>query len=460
MKSAEAFGQYLDLYRANRSLFDGGRPELLRRLNAWGEAALAAAIEHPAKPSDTDVIISEERLFAPDYGVAPGVTATEADLAAAFRCGVPNVNSLLCVVAGDSFRPTDAMLAAMPEGLHVASLRSLSGAEASRAAEIAEQCACRSAAEAVNALFLADGIYIRVDEGVAVERAIQIVNIFNSAKSMLVPRRVIVDVQPGARVKILLCSHTQSTDAVYLSSEVVQIGCGEGAAVELYDIEENNATARRSLTVDARLASRASMVLNATYLRGGESLSSYNIDLVGEGAEANLGGLAITADKQIAGRNVVLRHLAGRCTSRQLFKNALFDSSRGAFGGRIVVSEGAVHTDARQTNRNILIGDEARMATAPQLEIYCDDVKCSHGATTGQLDERALFYMQTRGIPRDEARRMLTEAFMADVVDNISYEVLRQRLHILVEKRLSGAEADCSSCATACHSNPQSPDDK
>lgn len=94
------------------------------------------------------------------------------------------------------------------------------------------------------------------------------------------------------------------------------------------------------------------------------------------------------------------------------------------------------------------------MEASPQLEIYCDEVKCSHGATTGQLDERALFYMQTRGIPRDEAKRMLTQAFMVDVIDNISFEVLRQRLHILVEKRLSGASADCSTCATACHTQP------
>ena len=148
-----------------------------------------------------------------------------------------------------------------------------------------------------------------------------------------------------------------------------------------------------------------------------------------------------------------LTHSSTHGESRQLFKNALFGDARVGFGGRIIVKEGAVFTDAAQNNRNILISPDAHMETSPQLEIYCDEVKCSHGATTGQLDERALFYMQTRGIPAEQARRMLTQAFMADVVDNISYEVLRQRLHILVEKRLSGAPESCSSCSSQCHTS-------
>ena len=125
-------------------------------------------------------------------------------------------------------------------------------------------------------------------------------------------------------------------------------------------------------------------------------------------------------------------------------------SSYGRFEGLVYVAPDAQRTDSQQTSRNITLGADARIETSPQLEIYADDVKCSHGATTGQLDERALFYMQTRGVPVEEARNMLTQAFMADVIDNISFEVLRQRMHMLVEKRLSGATADCSSCA-ACH---------
>ena len=154
---------------------------------------------------------------------------------------------------------------------------------------------------------------------------------------------------------------------------------------------------------------------------------------------------------------MVLTHSGKHGSSRQVFKNALFDSSRGGFSGRIIVDEGAVFTDADQSNRNLLLGDDARMTGAPQLEIYCDEVKCSHGATTGQLDERAIFYMQSRGIPRDEARRMLTQTFMGDVVDTISFEVLRQRIHVLVEKRLSGAETDCNTCATACKNQTELP---
>ncbi|MDE6038656.1 MAG: SufD family Fe-S cluster assembly protein, partial [Paramuribaculum sp.] len=146
---------------------------------------------------------------------------------------------------------------------------------------------------------------------------------------------------------------------------------------------------------------------------------------------------------------VELRHLAPRCTSNQLFKYVLDGQSVGAFGGRILVTPQAKFTDAAQTDRNLLASPDARMHAKPQLEIYNDDVKCSHGATTGQLDAEALFYMRTRGIPEAEARNMLMQAFMADVIDAVAMEELRDRLRHLVERRFNGSDMGCSGCQSA-----------
>ena len=141
-----------------------------------------------------------------------------------------------------------------------------------------------------------------------------------------------------------------------------------------------------------------------------------------------------------------ITHAVPYCTSNELFKNVLDDHAVGAFSGRILVKEDAQKTAAYQTNRNLCATREARMYSKPQLEIYADDVKCSHGMTTGQLDETALFYMQSRGIPRDEARMLLSVAVTADVIDYVRLDALKDRLHKLVEKRFRGELERCAGC--------------
>ena len=139
-------------------------------------------------------------------------------------------------------------------------------------------------------------------------------------------------------------------------------------------------------------------------------------------------------------------HRVSDCTSSELFKYVLDDSSTGAFAGKVLVRHGAQHTESQQTNRNICLTREARMFTQPQLEIYADDVKCSHGATVGQLDEKAMFYMQQRGIPMEESRMMLMQAFVGEVIGKVSLEPLRDRLNRLVEKRFRGELSQCEGC--------------
>jgi Fe-S cluster assembly protein SufD len=141
-----------------------------------------------------------------------------------------------------------------------------------------------------------------------------------------------------------------------------------------------------------------------------------------------------------------ITHSVPNCKSLELFKNVLNDNSSGAFSGRILVAKGAEKTEAFQTNRNLCLTREARMFSKPQLEIYADDVKCSHGMTTGQIDEQALFYMQSRGLSRNEAKTLLSIAFTSDVIDKVRLESLKNRLNYLVDKRFRGELVHCSGC--------------
>ena len=146
-------------------------------------------------------------------------------------------------------------------------------------------------------------------------------------------------------------------------------------------------------------------------------------------------------------------HIAGDCHTDELFKYVVDDEAVGAFAGLIYVKPGADKTEAYQSNRNIVGSDRARMFSKPQLEIYDDDVKCSHGTAIGQLDEMQVFYMQTRGIPEETAKLLLKQAFMADVIDGVRLPGLKERLQMLVERRFAGGEANCASCKASCSGN-------
>lgn len=456
ISAQKAFAQYIDLYKD--SVAHVSVSPMLTALNRSALAALEKAVQTFRHDPMGVAEVSAPEMFAPDYGVNILGVRLPVDAASSFRCGVPRLNSLLAVVANDGYYPTQNTASDLPEGLTVCSLRDVPADISVRVSEaLSRNLADGGPACALNSLFLHDGVLVYARRGVKVDKAIQIVNITSVAMPVLNIRRVVVIAEDDADIKVLLCDHSQAAGVQTLDSEVVTVEVGEGARVELYDIEETLPQSRRYWQLFGRQASRSHLSVGSFALHGGRSRNEYRIDVEGDYARTELSGLSICTVDRIVDNDVRLTHAGSHCTSRQLFKNALFENSKGGFAGKIVVKHGAMFTDAEQTNRNIVDGESARMITAPQLEIYCDEVKCSHGATTGQLDERAMFYMQARGIPADEARRMLTQAFMVDVIDSITFEVLRQRLHLLVEKRLSGTAAGCDTCATACHSDLQEP---
>ena len=240
----------------------------------------------------------------------------------------------------------------------------------------------------------------------------------------------------------------------FLALETVEIFADRNSRFDYYALEESSALTHRisALYCDQKQGSK--VVINSMTLYNGTTRNEYFCRLQEPDAELHLLGLGIEDEKRRVSSYSRISHDAPHCKSDELFRFTADDEARAAFIGRIFVAPGAVGTEAYQSNRNLLGSDTARIESMPELEIYNDDVKCSHGSAVGQLDPLQLFYMRTRGISEDTARLLLKQAFMADIIDGIAVETLRDRLHILVERRFSGASSACASCA-GCNSHKE-----
>lgn len=448
--------QYIELARDRRDLLDAGSPEVMNALRDRA-AEVCASVELPHDACRPYLYTSLRRMFAPDLGVNISRLPFSADAAEAFRCRIPNITTAVGVVANDTFADDQPSLAGLPEGVTVCSLR--------RAAEILPDTLrlygtivdiedTRNgdrAAVALNTLLAQDGVLVHVAKDVRAERTIQLVQVLNAAMPMLAVRRMLIVLEDGAAASLLLCDHTAPGAAASTISQVTEIYLGKDASLSLYTLEESAADTSRLCRTGVHAGEGATLNMAPVTLLCGVSRNNIAVSLDGEGAECNINGMALADGEMIADNNSVVYHNAPRCTTKQNFRYVIDDNAKGSFEGMIRVAKGAHHTNGEQNNRNVLLSDGARMHSLPQLEIYCDDVKCGHGSATGRLDERQLFYLQSRGIPGDEARTMLVQAFMADILESIHLEPLRLRLQMLVDSRLrrnstSGGCADCNIC--------------
>lgn len=438
--------QYTDLFRQERMPLDANAPEALNAGRDRALEFLESAGRLPVKSDEGYEKTSIEEMFAPDFGVNVNRVNFPVNVAESFRCDVPNISTLLAVVVNDRFVPTSTLIKNLPDGVTVCSLRDADPALLGR--HLGNAVERYDAPLAFNSLLLQDGVMIHVAAGVKLSKAIQLVNIFCGQTPLMAPRRVLLVAEAGAEVSVLKCDHTQTPDVAFGSSEVIEIIAGKGAKVDWYDLEESTPRTSRWCQFRCRQEEESSLNICAATLTNGTTRNEYLIEVAGDRCETTLSGMAIGSGVQHIDNSSFLRHASDRSHSDQLFKYVLDDNASGAFEGLIEVAHGARFNEAYQSNRNLLASAGGRMHTKPQLLIYNDDVKCSHGATTGQLDQAAIFYMRSRGIPLAEARKMLMQAFMVDVVEKIRLENLRDRLRHLLELRFSGAcgEAACATC--------------
>ena len=438
--------QYIELYDQYHSLIDSHASPIL---NALREKAMSD-FRVTGFPSPNDEEYKHTNipdLFAPDYGLNLNRLEIPVNPYEVFRCDVPNLSTLLYFVVNDSFYTKENPKVKLPEGVLIGSLNEMARSHPDLVQRYYGKQACtqNDGIVALNTAFVQDGFFLYVPKGVIIEKPIQLINILRGDADFMVNRRLLIILEEGAQARLLVCDHTMDKKK-FLSSQVTEIYAGKNAVFDYYDIEESSLNTNRITSTFVYQAEKSNVLINGITLHNGTTRNNYRMTFSGEHAEAHLCGMAIADKKQSVDNHTFIDHAVPHCTSNELFKYVLNDSSTGSFSGRILVREGAQKTSAYQTNRNLCATKEAHMYTKPQLEIYADDVKCSHGATVGQLDENALFYLRSRGIPEAEARMLLMFAFTNDVIENVRMDALKDRLRQLVEKRFRGELDKCAGC--------------
>lgn len=443
----QALQQYIDLYREHHEVIDRHSTAVL---NALRPAALQE-IERKGLPTTRHEDYHHtnlEEIFAPDYGLNITRIELPSQPHEAFRCDVPNLSTQLYFLVGDNFYRNDRNRE-LPDGVLAGSLRDIAESHPELVARYYGKVAdmSKDGTVALNTLLAQDGFFLYIPRHVVLERPIQLVNIISGGVSMMHNRRILVVAEEGAQAKLLVCDHSEDDGINQVITQVTEIYAGEGAVVDYYNLEENASCVQRVSSTFVHQAATSNVLVNGITLRNGATRDNYYIALDGEGCETQLCGMAIADGEKKVDVYSHIDHRAAHCTSNELFKFVLDENAIGSFAGRILVREGSQKTEAYQSNKNLCASSTAHMYTKPQLEIYADDVKCSHGATVGQLDQQALFYMRTRGISEAEARMLLQFAFMSDVIENVRLEALKDRLRQLVEKRFRGELSQCQQCA-------------
>lgn len=441
----QALKQYIELARQEWDSLTNASPAPLNALRRKALEALEST-PLPRRGSEGYETTDLETMLSPDFGVNTRRVPLWKALEGSNGCAVSPFGLVSRTVVGDTAKPEPAAAAARPVIVETF-------AEAWRShPEVMEEYLGKVAPMsnpivALNTLLAQDGLLIFIPRGTEVENTVQVVNyLARTPQPVMSVRRLLIVAESGAQARVLCCDHTHTSDLA-MSLQVAEVFVGDGARLDIYDMEETHASAQRLSTLYARQQRGSSLLLDGITLQNGSSRNEWQIDIDEPDCDTQLLGMAIATQSQHIDNHTLINHNAPRCRSNEMMKYLLDDAATGAFAGKILVGHGCDGVEAYQGNRNICASPSARMFTKPQLEIYTDDVKCSHGATVGQLDQEALFYMLTRGVGRDMARTLLMQAFMADVIDGVRLPLLRDRLHALVERRLAGQPTKCDACA-------------
>ena len=438
--------QYIELYEQCRPLI---REHSADVMNNARDIAFEdfKRLGIPSKKIERYKYTDMKKLFEPDYGLNLKRLDIPVNPYNAFRCDVPNLSTSLYFVVNDAFYAKNSPKAQLPEGVIIGSLKEVAENNPELVGMYYAKLAKTSddGITALNTMLAQDGLLVYVPKNVRVERAVQVINILRSDVDLMVNRRVLIVVEKGAAIKLLFCDHA-ADDRHFLATQVIEAFVEENASLDLYCMEETHEKNVRvsNLYIDQKANSRVNH--NIITLHNGVTRNRTDLSLSGEGAECVLNGCAIADKNQVVDNNTLIEHIAPHCDSKELYKYVLDGKAIGAFAGKVLVRQGAQKTTSEERNQNICATREARMYTQPMLEIYADDVKCSHGSTVGQLNDAAMFYMRQRGISEKEAKLLLEFAFVNEVIDTIKLEPLRDRLHHLVEKRFRGELSKCEGC--------------
>ena len=333
-----------------------------------------------------------------------------------FQCKIPSINAALGFMLNDKFYMADDQRRSLPEGIEFCAL---SDAERLYPEVVGRYLhtlsdKSRDAMTAFNSAFVQNGYFIYVKKDTVADKPLQLINMLLSEAPLIAFTHNLIVVEQGASLQLLVCDHAEE-GVDFFASKVTEVVVGDGARFEYYSLENTTRKANNLMQMFVTQQNDSRVIVNNLLLLNAVSRNQITADIDGENASLFLGGMLISDGMQEAENNTIIRHNQPNSTSNELFKS-------------------------------ICLTPEAVVNSRPQLEIYADDVKCGHGATTGQLDNEALFYMKQRGIDQDTARMMLLSAFVQDVIDEIHIDVLRDKMKDMIDRRLRNDHSHCEDC--------------
>jgi Fe-S cluster assembly protein SufD len=349
---------------------------------------------------------------------------------------IPDLDAHLIVFINGIFS-ADHSIKSLISGLSIQSIAALEGDNNSMALEhLGRHIDSKSNAfTALNTAYFQDGTFIKIDKNAVIEKPIYLLNVSTGEQQASQTRNLFL---VGENAKVEILNHfAGNANSGSFTNAVTEVVAEAGSNGKLYLLqEEGDESNQINSTHIVQKASSTFSVLTVT-MSGALVRNNLNFAITGEGCESNLNGLYFTSGNQYVDNHTYADHQVANCNSNELYKGVMTDKSTGVFNGKIMVHQAAQKTNAFQSNQNILLTDRATINTKPELEIYADDVKCSHGCTIGQLDEEAMFYLQSRGLGKMAATKLLLNAFASDVVEMVDNEAVKSYIEHWVEKKMN-----------------------
>lgn len=443
--SEQLSGEFLD----NQAAILKNSPEILNsnRLSSLSEFK---KIGLPGEKDENYKYLHVSQSFAGKYKKYYEPQLLLPDIKELFTCDIPEFDTHYILVNG--WFTNGRNLTELPGGIIAGSLRSA----AQKFPGLVEKhfakyiSLYRDPLSMLSSAFAQDGLFVYLPAGSKPARPVQLINLVVADEELMISPHNLIVAEENSSADILICDHSINPQR-FLMNGNTEVFAGKNSRLNIY--RQQNAHNHSTQFTNTVIFQESHSSVNSVFitLHGGTVRNNLYVKLNGRSAFSGSYGLWLCDKTQQNDNNIFIHHAAPDCTSEQRYKGILDDSSLGIFSGRILVDKGAQKTSAYQINKNLLLTSDAKARSKPQLEIYADDVKCSHGSATGQLDEDAMFYMCSRGISRKEACQLLMQAFASEITDKINILPLRNEINDLVERRLKGELSRCNRCKVSCN---------
>ena len=443
--------QLLRVFEENReNIFAGDTPDMIRlrqdALEIFRKQGFPTSKLEKWRNTNLSEALKESYNYYLEPTFLPGI-----DLSRIFQCHIPHLATDMISQLNGWFVSENGAVKKSSDGVIIGSLK----AARKNYPEIVSRYLGtiadinKSSLVALNTALATDGTFIYVPDNVRVDIPLQMVNIIQHDKNILIQNRNLIILGCNAQLQLVQCDDSVDQQKSFTNT-VTEVFISENSSLDHYKLQNKNNSSTFINSAFFNLEKRARLSTIGITFNGGLIRNENYVALNGEHAEANIMGVYLMDRTQHVDNQVFVDHAVPNCYSNELFKGILDDSASAVFNGHILVRRDAQKTNAYQNNKNILLTDKATVNTQPFLEIYADDVKCSHGATIGQLDQNAMFYLKSRGIGESNARLLLMYAFAAEVINHITIEPLKIRIDDMVKKRLRGELSICEQCVLHC----------